>query len=194
MEELVYIVLIVVWLLVSFLKRKPKKADKPADTQQPAQGETDSGSGREVTMEDMLEEFFGSDKKKEKPEKPEPVFDASERKRDDDYERLEDRREKDLLDQRDETPIWEQQEKQIRKDPKVEEHEGKAAVSKDYEFAPEKKQQTIEELIASHKKEEALRLVQEESYDHEGVGIAGFPDFDLRTAVIFSEILNKKYD
>ncbi len=192
MEELIYIVLIVIWLLVSFLKRKPKSG-KPAEKRQPTQGEA-APAEKEVTVEDMLEEFFGSDTKKEKPEKPEPVFDASERdvQRDDGYERLEDIREKDLRDQRDETPMWGQDQK--KKDPRFEQYEGRGAVSEPAAAPPEKKQQTIEELIASHKKEEAMRAAREEGYDEGTAGLQGIPEFDLRTAVIFSEILNRKYD
>ncbi len=192
MEELIYIVLIVIWLLVSFLKRKPKSG-KPAEKQQPSQGEA-APAEKEVTVEDMLEEFFGTDAKKEKPEKPEPVFDASERDalRDDGYERLEDIREKDLRDQRDETPMWGQE--QQKKDSRFEQYESRDAVSARTEAPPEKKQQTIEELIASHKKEEAMRAAREEGYDEAGTGLEGFPEFDLRTAVVFSEILNRKYD
>ncbi len=192
MEELVYIVLIVVWLLVSFLKRKPKSG-KPAEKQQPAQGEA-APAEKEVTVEDMLEEFFGSESKKEKPEKLEPVFDASARnvRKDDGYERMEDIREKDLRDQRDETPMWGQE--QQKKDPRFEQYKDKDAVSAPAGSPPEKKQQTIEELIASHKREEAMRAAMEERYDGAGTGLEGFPEFDLRTAVIFSEILNRKYD
>ncbi len=193
MEELIYIVLIVIWLLVSFLKRKPK-AGKPADKQQPVQGEAAPADDKEVTVEDMLEEFFGSEAKKEKPEKVEPVFDASARdaKKDDGYERLEDIREKDLRDQRDESPMWSQEQK--KKDPRIEQHEGKGGVSESVEFASDKKQQTIEELIASHKQEEAMRAAREEGYDEGGAGLEGIPEFDLRTAVIYSEILHRKYD
>jgi len=172
----------------------PEAQTKPADSQQPSKEQTGSGSEKEVTIEDMLEEFLGSDKKETKPRKQEPVFDASERRRDDKYERLEDRREKELLDQRDETPIWGQEEKRVRKDPKVEEHEGQAAVSRDFAFTSEKKHQSVDELIASQKKEEALRMAREEAFGYEETGPEGMPDFDLRTAVIFSEILNRKYD
>lgn len=192
MEDFVYIILIVIWLLVSFLKRKPKEDRK---TSQPAsRPEPSSGDQKEVTVEDMLEEFFGTDTKSKERKQVEPVFDASERKRDDDYERLEDRREKELLEQRDDTPMWGQEDSKKKKDPRIQEHEGKSAVSKDFEFTSEKKQQTIDELIASHKREEALRAAQEEVDDEAGIGLEGIPDFDLRNAVIFSEILNRKYD
>ncbi len=192
MEELIYIVLIVIWLLVSFLKRKPRSG-KSADSQQPAQGEAAPAGDKEANVEDMLEEFFGADTKKEKPE---PVFDASERdvKKDDGYERLEDIREKDLRDQRDETPMWGHEEKKIKKDPRIKQHEGKGGASESVELPSGEKQQTIEELIASHKQEEARRAAMEEGSDTAGTGLAGIPDFDLRTAVIFSEILNRKYD
>ncbi len=195
MEELIYIVLIVIWLLVSFLKRKPRSG-KSADSQQPAQGEAAPADDKEANVEDMLEEFFGTEAKKEKPQKPEPVFNASGRdaQKDDGYERLEDVREKDLRDQRDETPMWGHEEKKKKKDPRTKQYTGKGGASESVESPSGKKQQTIEELIASHKQEEARRAAREEGYDKAGTGLAGIPDFDLRTAVIFSEILNRKYD
>ncbi len=194
MEEFVYIILIVIWLLVSFLKRKPK-ADKQADVPPTGQGETDTGESREVTVDDMLEEYFGSGEKKEKPEKQEPVFNASERQRDDSYERLEDRREKELLDQRDETPMWGKEDRRAsRRIPEAEKYVDKGQSSADQKKASEAEMKTIDELIASHKKQEAMRLAREEADDGDTGGLEGLPEFDLRQAVIFSEILNRKYN
>jgi len=194
MEDFVYIILIVIWLLVSFLKRKPK-ADKQADVPSAGQGETDSGESREVTVDDMLEEYFGSGEKKEKPEKQEPVFNASDRRRDDRHERIEDRREKELLDQRDETPMWGKEGRKVSKrKPEAEKYADKGHTSEDQKKASEAELKTIDELIASHKKQEAMRLAREEADDSATAGLEGLPEFDLRQAVIFSEILNRKYD
>ena len=172
MEDFIYIILIIVWLLVSFLRRKPK-TQKPQPKPEPAT-ETETPPAEEVSMEDMLEEFFGSKKKKEdKPPVEEPVFQdryrESERRQYEPAERIE---------------------------PAVEaaysDFTGKSGVSNDFEFSTEGKIQTIDDLIKSHKTKEAMELAKaEEAY---GTGLSDdIPEFDLRTAVIFSEILNKKY-
>ncbi len=176
MEDLIYIVLIIVWLLVSFLRRKPK-------TQKTPQKQTESATGNEpipaeeVNMEEMLEDFFGTKKKKkEEPVKTEPVYESRERREQADYS------------YRQEQKV--EPEKQVM-EPAYEEFSGKTVVSDDYAFASDGKVQTIEELIKQHKAKEAAELaLAEEMY---GSSDSDIPEFDLRTAVIFSEILNKKY-
>ncbi len=161
MEEYVYIILIVIWLLVSILRRKPKKDATKGKPQTVPQEKTSAPADKEISTEEMLEEFFGGGKKKtkeESKEKPaeEPVYDAPE-----------------------------------RKEAEFEQFEGEI-VEEDFAFASDEKVQTMDDLIESHKKEEALRLAREE----EKAGIesaAGIPEFDLKNAVIFSEILNRKY-
>jgi aconitase A len=176
MEDIIYVVLIIVWLLVSFLKRKPK-------TQKPAQKRTEPSTGsepipaEEVNMEDMLEEFFGSKKKKkEEPVKTEPIYETRERREQADYPYRKE-------------VSKNQVEEQMQ--PVYENYSGKEEVSDDFEFTSEGKIQTIDDLINQHKAKEAIELARaEEEY---GTGSDDIPDFDLRTAVIFSEILNKKY-
>lgn len=176
MEDLIYIVLIVVWLLVSFLRRKPKTQKSPQKQTEPASG-SEPIPAEEVNMEDMLEDFFGSKKKKkEEPVKTEPVYETRERREQADYSNR-----------------WEQTVEPDKKqmEPAYEEYSGKKVVSEDYSFAPEDKVQTIEDLIKQHKAKEAAELARaEEQY---GTASNDIPEFDLRTAVIFSEILNKKY-
>lgn len=203
MEELVYIVLIVVWLLVSFLKRKPKKGEQPGKKQPSAKGE-EAAPAEEMDMEDLLEEFFGGGKKKkEKQDKPagEPVYEARERtdrpeRESTIWDRESSSRERESSDMDDESPAWEQydsREESLRKG--YEKYEGASAETPD----PEEKSpsvdkiQTIEELIRSHKKEEAMRQAMEEDEDT-GDRSGEDTEFDLRQAVIFSEILNKKYN
>ncbi len=170
MEDFVYIILLVVWLLVSFLRKKPKKKPEPAKQQEPAPAET------ETSMEDMLEEFFGGGKKKEKPKPGEVQYEAAGKR-----ERIEPAEGRSTLDY--ETG---------RIPASYEEHVGKSGVSEDFEFSTEGKIMTIDDLIRSHKTKEAMELaLAEEQYDTEAEG--RFPDFDLKTAVVFSEILNKKY-
>ncbi len=172
MEDFVYIILIVVWLLVSFLRRKPKK-QKPHPMPEPAT-ETETAPAGEASMEDMLEEFFGSKKKKEeKTPVEESVFQRQE------YERERKRHET----ARAEEPVMEAF---------YEDYLGKSGVSDDFEFSTEGKIQTIDDLIKSHKTKEAMELAKAEAAY--GAGLSDdIPEFDLKTAVVFSEILNKKY-
>ncbi len=176
MEDLIYIVLIIVWLLVSFLRRKPKTQKPPQKQTEPASG-SEPIPAEEVNMEDMLEEFFGTKKKKkQEPVKSEPVYETRERREQADYS---DRR------QHTAEPVKTQME------PAYEEYSGKTVVSDDFEFTSEGKVQTIDDLIKAHKAKEAAELaLAEERY---GSSASDIPEFDLRTAVIFSEILNKKY-
>ncbi len=194
MEELIYIVLVVIWLLVSFLRRKPK-GSKPAEKPKPAsQEETAPSGGDEVNMEEMLEDFFGGGKKKKEEKQPEkePVYEAGERRERRDRYGHEDRREREWserqLADKEHSPVDEQE----KGEGAFEEFEGQTGVSEDFEFVSDGKVQTIEELIQSHKKEEAMRLAMEEE-DADYQSSEEIPEFDLRTAVIFSEILNRKY-
>ncbi len=177
MEDFIYIILIVVWLLVSFLKKKPKK-----DTAKPAKPREATGSPEETSMEDMLEDFFGGGKKK-KEEKP--AYEASDRR--------EARKSKE---DRDEKKRWDSRSREDHRryepEPEYQEHAGEEAVSDDYEFEAEGKVETIDDLIESHKRQEAIRLANEEEWSDSG-SPEDIPEFDLRTAVIFSEILNRKY-
>ena len=210
MEELIYIVLVVVWLLVSFLKRKPKKEDQTGK-QQPSTQAEEGTPVEEMDMEDVLEEFFGGGgKKKEKESQPagEPVYETRERSDRPEKEekgRWEDTRreressfgERASADREGESSGREQYEsgdESYRKG--YERYEGTSADAPkiEDETASVDKVQTIEELIRSHKKEEALRMAKEEEYDAGERHGEEVPEFDLRQAVIFSEILNKKYN
>lgn len=177
MEDLIYIVLIIVWLLVSFLRRKPKTQKTPQKQTESAAGSEPLLAEEEVNMEDMLEEFFGTKKKKkEEPVKPDPIFESAEKRHQADYN---DGRQHTV--RRKEEPMK----------PAYEQYSGKTVVSDDFEFASDGKVQTIDELIKAHKAKEAAELaLAEEKY---GTVDSDIPEFDLRTAVIFSEILNKKY-
>ncbi len=170
MEDFVYIILLVVWLLVSFLRRKPKKKPEPAKQQEPASAEG------EVSMEEMLEDFFGGGKKKERSKPGEVQYESVEQR-----ERAEPAAIKSTSDyEKDRIPA------------NYENHVGKSGVSEDFEFSSEGKIMTIDDLIKSHKAKEAMELAMaEQDYDRDNA--EGVPDFDLKTAVVFSEILNKKY-
>ncbi len=174
MEEYVYIILVVIWLLVSILRRKPKKDATKGKPQTAPQEKTSAPAEKEMGMEEMLEEFLGGGKKKPKEQThkkqlDEPVYNAPERREV-------------------KTTAYRTPEKQ---EAAFEEFEGEAN-AEDHALASEEKIKTIDELIELHKKEEALRLAREQ--EEAGIEAAeGIPEFDLRNAVIFSEILNRKY-
>ncbi len=174
MEEYVYIILVVIWLLVSILRRRPKKDATKSKPQTAPQEKTSAPAEKDMSMEEMLEEFLGGGKKKSREtsrDKPvdEPVYNAPERREV-------------------KTTAYQTPEKQ---ETAFEEFEGET-VAEDHAFVSEGKIKTIDELIESHKKEEALRLAREQ--EEAGIEPAeGIPEFDLRSAVIFSEILNRKY-
>lgn len=202
MEEFIYIILIAIWLLVSFLRKKPKK-DQPAKKPRPVtREETPQPVEEEMSMEDMLEEFFGKGKKKTEEPAPrkEPVFDAAERS-----ERRYDRRDKEKRfnsgDERrdrdsgrrwgaDRVPDSDISEMEAAG---LEGFEGQEGAGEDFAFASEGKVKTIDDLIEAHKKEEAVRKAFAEEQGYDAGVLEGIPDFDLRKAVIFSEILHRKY-
>ncbi len=205
MEELIYIVLIVVWLLVSFLKRKPKKGEQAGKQKPSTQGE-EAAPAEEMDMEDLLEEFFGGGKKKkEKQDKPagEPVYEAREtadrpQRESTIWDRESPSRERESAGRESEAPGWEQydsREESPRKS--YEKYEGASAETpamKKDEAPSVDKVQTIEELIRSHKKEEAMRQAMEEDEETDDRQSGEMAEFDLRQAVIFSEILNRKHN
>ncbi len=171
MEDFVYIILLVVWLLVSFLRKKPKKRPEPAKRKEPATAEGD------LSMEDMLEDFFGGGKKKKEQSRHADALEGEE-------EFVQPVRSNESPE-----PAYAEA---ATIPPRYERHVGKTGVSEDFEFSSEGKIMTIDDLIKSHKTKEAMELaLAEEQQDAEARG--HLPDFDLKTAVVFSEILNKKY-
>jgi hypothetical protein len=66
------------------------------------------------------------------------------------------------------------------------------AVPEEYQFVTEVRNQTLEDLLKANALEDARQqaaLEMQEGYAGQGVAI----DFDIREAVIYSEILNRKY-
>jgi hypothetical protein len=174
MEDFVYIILVIAWLVISLMKRKPKN-EAPAKPRPASRPETAS-EPKPVNIEEMFQEFFGG--KTEKQPEPELV--------------------------RDQTAIersYEQQEQKYSSfdddylempEPVFEEFTGEEAVAEEYKFVTEIREQTIDDLIRANAAEEARmraagELAEENAERHD------LPEFDIRSAVIFSEILNRKY-
>ena len=187
MEEFFYLILIIIWLLVSYFQRQ-KKAREKAASRPGTQQEPAPARPQEVDLEDLLEDFLGGKKKQQPIPGPEPqmqeeaVLDSDEGRN---YESWESQAQKDY--DRSERGSGEYGQAAA-----LEEYKGTSGVDDDFEFSTEGKVETIEDVIRSHAAQDAReQALAEEKY--EGQAHKEIPEFDLRTAVIFSEILNKKY-
>lgn len=198
MEDFLYIFLAVIWLVISILGNKKKKQAQQQQKQQRQEQQTarteetreypsaqpTSQQEKEPSkdFEELLEDFFGAEPKpKEKQpqpqEAPRPAY-TQERTYQDDR-KPERRFNEDIISE------------------KVEEFEGADAITDDYEFSAEGKLETIEDLIRSYEdeykkieeKDKELSVVDldEEEAPQEEI------EFDGRKAIIYSEIINRKY-
>lgn len=174
MEDFVYIILVIAWLAISFLKKKPKN-EAPGPARQAPRPETTT-MPKEVAFEEMIEEIFGP--KKEKQPQPEIVrqptaIEQSFEEQNQEYSSFDD----DFVSE---------------PEPVFQEYAGLERVDETYQFSTEVREQTIDELIRANAAEEARQQAIAElmEVDAENKDV---PEFDLRTAVIFSEIINRKY-
>lgn len=215
MEEFVYILLAIVWLVISILGGRKKKASKPPTPksyEEPATSEsTAPTSEKKSEFEDMLEDFFGTDTtvKKSQPA-PQPTYmEERDQRRMDDRSRDERRRDDRSMDERDERRKDDRSRDERRDDGRrfenspfeevaaeeVEKFEG--AIEEDFEFTAEGKVETLEDLIKSY--ERSSKKVEEEDaklavveLDEEDTFKPDF-DFDPRKAIIYAEIINRKH-
>ncbi len=196
MEEFFYIILLVIWLVVSYFQRQKKAREKAGMPKPDAQQDPSSAPPSEVDMDELLEEFLGGGKKKKPPVEEDARQEV-------DYERVPEVTEPERSVRQPAYQSWESQAQQSYNEKKegrqektliqgYEEFKGSDGVEDDFEFSAEGKVETIEDLIRIHAAQDAReQAIAEEKYETDrGEGV---PDFDLRTAVIFSEILNKKY-
>ncbi len=198
MEELLYIFLAIIWLVISILGSKKKKQQQQQQKQQrqetqpsrseetreyqPAPPTSQQEKEPSKDFEELLEDFFGAETKpKEKKPQPQeasrPAY-TKERTYQDDR-KPERRFNEDIISE------------------KVEEFEGADAITDDYEFSAEGKIETIEDLIRSYedeyeKTEEKDKELEVVDLDEEYVAKEDF-EFDGRKAIIYSEIIKKKY-
>ena len=203
MEELIYIFLAIIWLVISILgsKKKKQQQQQQQQQQQKQQRQETQASGSEKAreyqtapptsqkekepakdFEELLEDFFGTETKpKEKQpqtqEAPRPAY-TQERTYQDDR-KPERRFNEDIISE------------------KVEEFEGADAITDDYEFSAEGKVETIEDLIRTY--EEEYKKIEEKDKEIDVVDLddeyAAKEDFefDARKAIIYSEIIKSKY-
>lgn len=181
MEEFFYLILIIIWLIISVFQARRKKAQQSG--QQPARPASEPPPAKQKDLEDILEEFFGETK----PKVPEQQQQAEVIGEHPPAESLEEYQEEPYQ------PSYSFEEmKPTALEQEYAEYTGMQSSMQDYEFSSEGKVDTIEDLIRMHAAEDArLQAIEEETYERE----AEFQpeDFDLRKAVIASEILNRKY-
>ncbi len=184
MEDFIYILLAIVWLVVSIIGgRKKKLAQQAKNNPQTREVETYNTPTptAKSEIEDMLEEFFGTGTSKPTPapaRQPEPVL------TDEEYTPFQDYK-----------PITESLE--TIEEPQYRDYQGVFTVSEDYNFSAESKNESMDELIRSYElsdqlaHEESAKLAVEDIHGTQGI-MAGF-EFEARKAIIYSEILNRKY-
>jgi hypothetical protein len=206
MEDFLYIFLAVIWLVISILGSKKKKQAQQQKKQE--RQEREQRQERQETMppvreetheyqpaqpvseqkepkrdfEDLLEEFFGGESQpKEKQPKPQeaPTPAYSQERTYQDNRKPERRFNEDILSE------------------KVEDFEGAEAITDDYEFSAEGKVETIEDLIKTY--EDEYRKTEEKDMELVVVDLEEEDspkedfEFDGRKAIIYSEIIKRKY-
>ena len=208
MEEYFYIILLIIWLVVSLYKRNAKsKQQAPQPRQQP---EGTTAMPKETDLEQMLEDFFGGGKKSGKPQvetddEEVPAVTYEPVSVEDDYDRAPAMRESSHTDREPAYQAWESKAQRSYDDKKRKPSEPEYAQpqyesfykdndSQDYSGPTEMgKVASVDELIRSHAAKDAMEQAKAEMAYGSGLS-DDIPEFDLRTAVIFSEILNKKYN
>lgn len=158
-ENIIYILAIIIWVVVGFIKKNKKKEARPATTMPPV-GET-----QQPDISDVLEKIFGEKPIGQKETRPEPVM--------------------------------------VKKtEPKVKEF---SAESLETITGTDSKQRSIKKENQSgkiHKERKTVFASKEKPENHSasgeeaeqnttGINIPG--QFDLRKAVVFSEILKRPY-
>lgn len=210
MEDFFYVILLVLWVVVSLYKRSAKAKQAKPDALPKAKPDFTTALPKEADLESMLEDFFGGGKKAPAPE---PVMSAEEPVMEG-YESMEDGRSYDTAQydsaqtiERAAEPAYESWESRAQQsyndsqersipelytEPAYESFYSDATLPDHSGFLEMEKVASVEELIKAHAAKDAMEQARSEMEYGSGPS-ADIPEFDLRTAVIFSEILNKKY-
>lgn len=185
MEDFIYIILGIVWLVISIIggkKKKPGQAPRPGTSRsEPRPIETtEKPKNTGADFEDMLEDFFGTGSKKPKDQPaPQPSMTQEKPHSFDNYQ-----------------PEIESLET-IESD-KMSEYKGTYAVDSDYKFSAQpSKTESMEDIIRSYQlrdkqiqdEDEKINVVDLDISEALASGI----DFDARKAIIYAEIINRKY-
>jgi hypothetical protein len=206
MEEYFYIILLVVWLIVSLYKRSAKSKQQASKPRQ--QPDSTTSLPKETDLEQMLEDFFGGGKKTSETqletdveEVPSVTYESLE----DDYDRVPPMKETPHTDREPAYQAWESKAQQRYDDKKRKPSEPEYAEPQYESFYKDTDSQnysgltemgkvaSVDELIRSHAAKDAMEQAKAEMAYGSGLS-EDIPEFDLRTAVIFSEILTKKYN
>lgn len=205
MEEFFYIILLVVWLVVSIYKRNAKAKGQPGKPK--SQPDATTSLPREADLEEMLEDLFGGGKKKKAgPVAEEDVLTEAEVVND--YQEVvsEQGSREETVYQADSEPAYQSWESKAQRaynegqeaakefalpEPAYESFYKEQAREAESYVAAEKAA-SVEDLIRSHAAKDAMEQARAEM-EYGGGPSGDIPEFDLRTAVIFSEILNRKY-
>jgi FtsZ-interacting cell division protein ZipA len=195
MEDLVYIVLGIIWLIISVLgglkkKKAQQQANYPQPQAKPYQEPTVEPDDEKIEIEDMLEEFFGTNTASKKKQ-PEPT-----------YQQEEYTYQQDEPTYKQEEYSFERQEMKHQSYETLEPHdppkyETKYAIGSDYEFSAEGHIDTMEDIIRQYQMNDELAQEEDaklavEDIDNQIIVAEAF-DFDARKAVIYAEIINRKY-
>ncbi len=174
MEEFFYLILVVVWLIISLVKRKGKTAPPAGQQKQPP-----ASQPQEKDLGDLLGEFFGKEQPGHAPDAQPGEAEAAARQ-------MEAQREEELEE------VYYEEVQQPEYQQRQQEFAAAQGVREDLQAAADEKAASVEDLIRKHASEDArLQAEEEQAYGREDQ--QDVPEFDLRTAVVFSEILNRKY-
>ncbi|MFW5793470.1 MAG: hypothetical protein ACOCWC_04230 [Bacteroidota bacterium] len=183
MEDYIYIILGIVWVLVGFLGKKKKKTTAPVQRKETSAPEQTPQSQPKAEIETIFEDLFGESK----PKSPEPEVQQVQEAKEmhSEYKGMED--------YKFEHEMQEESTNQFEQIP-----EG-TAVSKDYEFSSQKIE-TIEEMIKRIKTSDDIQVAELDA-ENEMNDNADYIDnafikeiiSDPQKAIIYSEIINKRY-
>jgi hypothetical protein len=175
MEDFIYIILGIVWLVISILGGLKKKQGTPASQSRPQpQEETLPEPDAMPEIEDMLDDFFGTGKKS--PQSA-PADEAE------------------VYQPRYEEVVYESLEEPVVHDhPK---YETKYAVDEAYQFSTQTMHGTMDNILEKYRLSDEQAELEDsqmavEDLDTPGTTAPAF-EFDARLAIIYSEIINRKY-
>lgn len=165
MEDIIFILIAVVWLMYSLFKGKSKKKQPAKPTPQP--GEQPRTEKKDKDFETVFREILGEEEE----------TDETETDTEEEYTRSEP------------TPHETYAKKEETKE--YEQHTGMIGVSDDFEFSAEGEIETLEDQLAKQQQKKDKHLEVIDLWD-EDEDLESF-QFDPRNAIIYSEIIKRKY-
>lgn len=203
MEQFTPIILLILWLIVSFLNNRKKQAAPPA---RPVPRPETTSRPQETDLEEMLKDIFGKKEEPsqetrpvvaEKPKAPEFFEPVAEMQEDTLPQRTYQERELTTIEQAFEEAGHDYQSfetaETILPEATFEQHEGLETLENEYQFfADPNNMASLEDAQAILDKARELPAEEMEVMQEELEQIP-FRGFNAQDAVIFSEILNRKY-